>query len=110
MWSTNSLWFEVAIVSTIFAVGNIVFGHFEELTPKWRRVLKFILFLVVVCLLSYFLNRYVAFGFLGVGFLAVIYVHGYILPKKGINGLTGEPREKYYEFRGWRNKDSGKAS
>jgi hypothetical protein len=30
MWSTNSLWFEVAIVSIIYAVGNIVFGHFEE--------------------------------------------------------------------------------
>jgi len=29
-------------------------------------------------------------------------VHGYILPrKKGINGWTGEPKSKYYEFRGW---------
>jgi len=37
MWSTNSLWFEVAIVSIIYAVGNIVFGHFEERTPKFRR-------------------------------------------------------------------------
>jgi hypothetical protein len=32
----------------------------------------------------------------------VIYVHGYYLPKrKGINGWTGEPKSKYYEFRNW---------
>ena len=31
-------WFEVALAATIFAVGNILFGHFEERTPKWRRV------------------------------------------------------------------------
>lgn len=24
------MWFEVAVVATMFAVGNIVFGHFEE--------------------------------------------------------------------------------
>jgi len=41
---------------------------------------------------------------LGLFFLPVLYVHGFYLPKKGINGWTGEPKEKYYEFRGW-NKD-----
>ena len=40
-------WFEVALVAAIFAIGNILFGHFEERTPKWRRVLKVILFLAV---------------------------------------------------------------
>ena len=34
MWATNSLWFEVAIVSAVYALGNIAFGHFEEQTPK----------------------------------------------------------------------------
>jgi hypothetical protein len=24
-----------------------------------------------------------------------------LLPKKGINGWTGEPKSKYYDFRGW---------
>jgi hypothetical protein len=24
-----------------------------------------------------------------------------VLPEKAINGLTGEPKEKYYELRGW---------
>ena len=40
-----SPWFEVAVVATIFAIGNILFGHFEAETPKWRRVSKVILLL-----------------------------------------------------------------
>jgi hypothetical protein len=32
------MWFELAVVATMFAIGNIVFGHFEEGTPKWRRM------------------------------------------------------------------------
>ena len=39
---------------------------------------------------------------LGVFFLPAVYIHAYYLPKKkGINGWTGEPKEKYYELRGW---------
>src|SRR5436190_21986508 len=38
-----NVWIDVAVVAGIFAVGNILFGHFESGTPKWRRVLKFVL-------------------------------------------------------------------
>jgi hypothetical protein len=102
MWTTESLWFEVAIVSIIFAVGNMVFGHFEEQTPKWRRVSKYILILIIICLISYYLGRTVAMMFLALSILPILYIHGYYLPKKkGINGWSGEPKSKYYEFRGW---------
>jgi hypothetical protein len=30
------MWVEIAIVASIFAVGNILFGHFEELRG-WKR-------------------------------------------------------------------------
>jgi len=30
------MWMAVAITAIIFAIGNILFGHFEEKTPKWR--------------------------------------------------------------------------
>ena len=33
--------------------------------------------------------------------LPVIYIHGVWLPRHGVNGWTGEPREKYYALRGW---------
>ena len=102
MWSTNSLWFEVAIVSIIYAVGNIVFGHFEERTPKFSRVSKYILTLIIVCLISVYLGRTLAMSFLAVFLIPLLYVHGYYLPrKKGINGWTGEPKSRYYEFRHW---------
>ena len=97
----NTLWFEVAIVCGITAFGSIFFGHFEEHTPKYRRVLKLILFNVVVVLLSKYLGRIWSFGFLGICLLGVVYVHGFWLPRKGINGLTGKPKSKYYKLRGW---------
>jgi len=33
MWTTDSLWFEIAAVSIVYALGNILLGHFEERTP-----------------------------------------------------------------------------
>ncbi len=105
MWSTESLWFEVAVVSIIYALGNILMGQFEEQTPKIRRVAKYILTLILVCGISIFAGRAVAMIFLALFIIPLIYVHGYVLPrKKGINGWTGEPKSKYYEFRKW-NKD-----
>ena len=102
MWTTDSLWFEVAIVSMIYAVGNMVMGHFEEQTPKIRRVGKYLLTLVLICILSVLFGRPIAMTVLGAFFLPVLYVHMYYLPKKkGINGWTGEPKSKYYEFRKW---------
>ena len=105
MWSTESLWFEVAVVSIIYALGNILMGQFEEQTPKYRRVGKYILTLILVCGISVLAGRTFAMIFLALFIIPLIYVHGYVLPKKkGINGWTGEPKSKYYEFRKW-NKD-----
>jgi len=110
MWTTESLWFEVAIVSIIYALGNILMGQFEERTSKFRRVGKYILTLVIVCGISLFSSRTAAMIFLGVFIFPLLYVHGYFLPKKkGINGWTGEPKSKYYDFRGWNKNIFGDA-
>lgn len=102
MWATTSLWFEVAIISIIYALGNILMGHFEERTPKVRRVVKYILTLVIVCCISIYIGRTTAMITLSLFTIPLLYVHGYYLPKKkGINGWTGEPKSKYYEFRKW---------
>ena len=100
-FDTNTLWFEVAVVCGITAFGSIFFGHFEEHTPKLRRVLKLIATNSVILLLSIFLGRAYSFGLLGLAILGIIYIHGFWLPSKGINGLTGEPKEKYYKLKGW---------
>jgi hypothetical protein len=102
MWTTNSLWFEIAIVSIIFALGNIVMGHFEEQTPKIRRVGKYLLILLLVCGISVLFSRTASMILLSSFIIPVLYIHAYYLPKKkGINGWTGEPKSKYYEFRKW---------
>jgi len=101
MWNTDSLWLEVAIVTIFFLVGNIYFGHFEERSPKWRKVAKYIVTLAIILLVSHFFGRIAAFVLLGLSILPIIYVHGILLPRKGINGWTGEPKGRYYDFRGW---------
>lgn len=101
MWDTNSLWFEVAIVNIIFAVGNTFFGHFEERTPPIRRLLKYLFFILIIITISYYFGRKYSMILLGLFIIPFLYIHAYLLPKKGINGFTAEPRDKYYEFRGW---------
>lgn len=96
------MWMEIAIVAIIFAVGNIVFGHWEERTPKWRRLLKFVLMTGLVVAISATAGRRWAFGFLGALGVFVVLVHGWWLPRLGINGWTAEPKEKYYALRGWK--------
>lgn len=102
MWSTESLWFEIAIVSMIYAFGNILMGQFEERTPKIRRVGKYILTLLIICAISIFFGRTISMVLLTIFIIPLLYVHAYFLPrKKGINGWTGEPKSKYYDFRKW---------
>lgn len=85
---------------SIFAVGNILFGHFEEHRPKVRRLLKVGLILGLTVMLSYLGLRWVAYGLIGLLGLGAAYIHIWWLPRPGINGWTGEPKEKYYELLG----------
>ncbi|MBL7858837.1 MAG: hypothetical protein JNM57_14200 [Cyclobacteriaceae bacterium] len=102
MWQTDSLWFEIAIVSVVYALGNILMGHFEEQTPKIRRVGKYLLTLIIVCGVSVFAGREIAMMLLSLFSIPLLYIHAYYLPrKKGIHGWTGEPKRKYYDFRKW---------
>ncbi len=108
MWNTDSFWVEISVVTFFFLLGHIYMGHFEERSPKWRKVLKYIVTIVIILLISNYWGRTVAFTILGLALLPVIYIHGVVLPKKGINGWTGEPKGKYYEFRGWSKDIFGK--
>ncbi len=98
MWNTDSLWFDAAIVLGIFAIGNILFGHFEEHRPKWRRVLKVFIVLAAVMTVSANLGRGWALGLLLLPLSAAAYIHLVWLPSHGINGWTGEPKEKYLDL------------
>ena len=98
MWSTNTYWFDVAIITAIFAVGSVLFGHFEEHKPKWKRLLKVITVVGVVVGLSVLGARWLAYSIIGMMLFFAAAVHVYWLPKHGINGWTGEPKDRYYEL------------
>jgi len=98
-----NIWIDIAVVAGIFAVGNILFGHFEEHTPKWRRILKLFVITGLVATISSTAGRVWSVAFIGTLLGLVVVIHGWVLPRKyGINGWTGEPKEKYYAFRGWK--------
>jgi ABC-type Na+ efflux pump permease subunit len=101
MWSTDTLWFEVAIVSIVIALGHIALGHFEERTPRWRKLLKYVLALGLVLALSMVFGRRAALTVLGMLFIPVLYIHLVVLPRHGINGWTGAPKGRYYDYRKW---------
>jgi hypothetical protein len=105
LFVNHQLWFEISIVSMVFTLGHIFLGHFEERTPKWRKLLKFLISILIVCLVSVYGSRQIAMVLLGCMFIPVIYVHAYLLPSKGINGWTAEPQERYYAYRGWDKKE-----
>lgn len=95
-------WFEIAVICAITTLGNILLGHWEEQTPKWRRVLKPFVICGLSVLISATAGRFWFFVMLGVMAALVTLLHAWWLPRKGINGWTAEPREKYYALRGWK--------
>ena len=88
-------------MAVFLLLGNILFGHFEPFAPLWRRVLKVIVTLAITAGISYYFGRKGGVIAFAVVMLPVIYIHGFWLPKNGVNGWTGEPREKYFALRGW---------
>jgi hypothetical protein len=47
MWRTDTYWFDVAIATSILMVGHLYFGRFEEHRPRWRRLLKSLIFVAL---------------------------------------------------------------
>ena len=91
----------LATVAVILVIGNVVFRHFEPNMKVWQRFLKALVILALTALIShYFGTKGIVTAFI-LALLTVIYVHGIWLPRHGVNGWTGEPKEKYYALRGW---------
>jgi hypothetical protein len=100
MWRIDTHWFDVAVVTALFAVGNILFGRFVEHQSRARRVLKLVVALVVTVTLAATAGRAWAYGVFALPLAAAIYVHGWWLPRHGVNGWTAEPRERYMQLVG----------
>ena len=100
MWRTDTYWFDVAIATTGLMLGHLYFGRFEEHRPRWRRLLKSVLGVAIVVGTSAWVGRSWMFGLLSVIGFGVLVVHGWWLPRNGVNGWTAEPRDRYYALIG----------
>lgn len=96
MWQIDTPWFDVAFVSVTFAIGNILFGRFEEHRSRWRRIIKLAVTLTLVVTLATTVGRVWAYGWMAPLLLIVIWVHAVWLPRNGVNGWTAEPRDRYH--------------
>ena len=95
MWRTDTRWLDVAVVMSIFGIGNVLFGRFEEHKPRWRRLLKIPIVLGIVLLLASTLGRAWAYGAIGLLGIGALWVHAVWLPRHGVSGWTAEPRRRY---------------
>lgn len=100
MWRTDTYWFDVAIATTLLMFGHLFFGRFVEYQSRWRRVLKSVLGVVIIVGTTAWAGRAWMYVVVGAMVLAVLIVHGWWLPRRGVNGWTAEPRDRYYALLG----------
>jgi hypothetical protein len=100
MWRTDTYWFDVAVVMTFLMLGQLFLGRFSEYQPRWRRLLKSDVGVGLLIGLAVWAGREWMYALLGVMLGAILVVHGWLLPKKGVNGWTAEPRERYNQIMG----------
>jgi hypothetical protein len=99
-WRTNTFWFDVAVAAFLLMLGHLYFGRFEEHRPRWRRLAKSLLGVaMVVATTAYFGRTWTLLLIAAIG-VGVLVVHGWWLPRHGVNGWTAEPRARYYELLG----------
>jgi hypothetical protein len=91
-------WFLSAVVSV---TGSTLFGHFEEKTPRWRRLSKWAAYFGATALLRRKQGRPWTFMWV-LGWPALgLSFHLWWCHRHSIDPLTAEPRDRYYELRGW---------
>jgi len=106
MWRTNTIWLDLAVFLFLLLIGHLLLGHFEDYKPLWRRVLKVLLSVALFLALAATLGRRWAWLIVAVPVgIGLVVVHGWWLPKQGINGWTGEPRERYLALVSRRKKE-----
>ena len=99
-WRTDTYWFDVAVVMTFLMLGQLFLGRFSEYQPRSRRLLKSAVGVALLIGLAVWVGRGWMYVLLGVMLGAILVVHGWLLPKKGVNGWTMEPRDQYYRMMG----------
>ena len=99
MWRTDTIWLDLAVFLFLLVLGHLTLGHFEAHRPLWRRIAKVVLGAALFLFVAATLGRFWVWILFGVPVaIGLVVIHGWWLPKHGIHGWTGEPREKYLEL------------
>jgi len=101
LFYTTPMLISLFLMAIFLAAGNVVFWRLDPKQPLWRRLLKVFLSLTITALAWRYFGRLGVFIWFTIVLLPLIYVHAIWLPIHGVNGWTGEPREKYHALRGW---------
>ena len=100
MWQTDTYWFDVALAMTVFMLGHLFFGRFVEHRSRWRRLLKTVFGVAILIGTTTLAGRGWMLVLLSAIVVGLGVIHGWWLPRKGVNGWTAEPRARYYELIG----------
>ena len=93
---------DMAAVAAILVFGNVKFHHFDPHLPLWKRAAKALVAVGLTGVISHYFGRIGVLIAIGIAAIPVVFIHAIWLPRHGVNGWTGEPREKYYALRGWK--------
>ena len=100
MWRTDTYWFDVSVVTTTLMLGHLGFGRFVEYQSRGRRLLKSLAGIAVLVGASVWAGRMWMYAGLAIIAVALVVVHGWWLPRHGVNGWTAEPRDRYHALMG----------
>ena len=92
---------EWMVAAVVIAVLAPLFGHFEAKAPMWIRIARFLGYLAVLGVVELAAGRPWTWLWLAGLPLAGAAFHITWCLKHQINPLTAEPRERYYQLRGW---------
>jgi hypothetical protein len=95
MWTPDSRWFDVAGFTTLCVVLTVAFGRFERHKPMWRRLAKIAVLVALALVLIESLGRPWAYTIFGLLLIIGTAFHFAVLSRLGINGWTGEPRDRF---------------
>lgn len=91
---------ELYVLISILILGTSVFAVFEVETPRWRKVLKWLIASVGTVGLYHVVGHFalgLPFGLTTIGTA----FHFWWCRKHGIHPIYATPRRKYYQLRGW---------
>lgn len=100
MWRTDTYWFDVALVAGLLMLGEVLFSRFAEHRSRARRALKAVVGAALFVGISVLAGRGWMFVAIGATLALLAAVHGWWLPRHGVNGWTAEPRPRYFALLG----------